>query len=205
MKPTPIQISTAVFDAIAQDDVDALSRWFALSIDGMDGARGSQNLWDRDDRSPALAAVEQDRPRCLAALAELGLDLNSRHHKKQGDRGWSLTAWAAKAGALGCLRALHERGADLRALSPRLGPAHVASYFNQPEALRFLILHGAPLDQTDREGMTPLDVARMQANASCVQVILDAPALLRADRLSRCLSQSALVPKEGDAPKSARL
>lgn len=88
--------------------------------------------------------------------------------------------WAARAGALNCLRLLLEAGADANATNKsKRTPLHFAAETDNPHqaaAIDLLVRHGALLDAQDRKGRTPLHRATYEGCLAAVEALLAAGA-----------------------------
>jgi ankyrin repeat protein len=100
-------------------------------------------------------------PELIRALADQGQSLNH-----PSDYGSPLYAAAAR-GHVAAVTALIELGANIR----EPGPLHAAVSSNRPQIIRLLLAAGADPSQVDRQGRTPLDIAKIQRNAAIISIL----------------------------------
>jgi ankyrin repeat protein len=87
---------------------------------------------------------------------------------------------AVRSRSVECVRLLLEAGANLRhSLSDKTTVLHRAAKLDCPEVLKELISHEKNyksifINQMESKGMTPLHVACLEGNASCVKILLSA-------------------------------
>jgi len=107
------------------------------------------------------------RKSCVTLL-EMGADINS-----PDTVGWTPLLWAAKAGNVGVVELLLERGVLTDHVDIDGNAAlHVAAHFNQVETTRILMNYGASLLLRNKRGMACLDVAMEAQNNEVVMVIV---------------------------------
>jgi len=103
-------------------------------------------------------AVLQGNTQALVELTQLGVDIHGLDPEKQA----LLLHAAATAGDVDCLELLQTAGVQISShlLTEELMTAlHTAAAFGQPEAVKWLIDHGADISARDVEGRTALDFA----------------------------------------------
>ena len=90
----------------------------------------------------------------------MGADINSPDIV-----GWTPLMWAAKAGNVGVVELLLERGGHTDHVDIDGNSAlHVAAHFGQVEIVRTLLNYGGSLILQNKRGMTCLDVAMEAQN-----------------------------------------
>ena len=127
-----------------------------------------------DGATPAAVACREDLPEAMEALLQLGVDA-ARPCDKFGARPAKV---AAINGSVGCLKALHTAGVELRGLA---GDRHGASLLfyavTGAQAAAITALGECGLDCAavcDRLGFTPACYAATQDTTECLEALRDA-------------------------------
>ena len=143
----------------------------------IDGKREVARLLIEDGATyDAWAAAGLDDGDQLQAL----LDAAPATATARDPYGMTPAHWAARAGAVGCLALLLERGADADARNkPGRTPLHLAAEANnarQAETVGILARYGAAIDAKDSKGRTPLHRATYEGRMAAVDALLAAGA-----------------------------
>lgn len=127
-------------------------------------------------RTPLMTACESGCGDAVAALIELGADVNVRD-----GRGETALHLACRGGKASIVRALIEAGANPNALTEEgAAPLLIAGYFGSEEVARALIGSGAEIDRSDDEGFTPILAACWEGKTEVALALLEAGANLNA-------------------------
>jgi ankyrin repeat protein len=160
---------TTIFELVDADDAAGIRDLLAAEP-GRAGERDEQGLSPLfralyHGRSAALGAIREAVPqtdpweRLIAGHADGLPEPNAR----SGD-GFTPLHLAAFAHNAPAARALLDAGADPDAFSTasfaRVTPLGTCAFANEPEVARLLLEHGADPSLAEREGGTPLEVAR---------------------------------------------
>ncbi|XP_007901907.2 CARD- and ANK-domain containing inflammasome adapter protein [Callorhinchus milii] len=115
-------------------------------------------------------AVERDLPKVVAALAEMGADVNSRDGS-----GRTPLLMAAERGMAECATVLLEKGAQLRDRAPDLSSAlHLAVMSDSPSLVHLLLEKGMDPNITGAGEQTPLHLAARHDRYKMVDVLIGA-------------------------------
>jgi ankyrin repeat protein len=163
----------------------------------------SANIADESGESPLYAAARDNQPAIVAALLAHGADPNLRNHQGQtplhvafGAGAWDASAALLDKGArldvpdtLGrtAIFVCIERGCPLLDRLAAAGGSfavldndknsllHAAAKFGGADSgmAQSLIARGAPINQKNIEGRTPLHIAAMQGNYALARLLLD--------------------------------
>lgn len=94
-----------------------------------------------------------------------------------GPNGMTPLHWASRAGSLGCVQWLLDRGAEVDALNDADRTSmQLAAECGRAEAVKLLAAAGADLDIQDRKGRTPLHRAAYEGHAEAAEALLAAGA-----------------------------
>jgi ankyrin repeat protein len=109
-----------------------------------------------------------------------------------------LAAWK---GFLPLLELLRKRGVDVRKKVKHTSALNVASEFGHQNAVQWLISHGANVNATDGDTLTPLMQAAHGDHVEVVRVLLEhgASANMRGKALWSALDEARAVPGERSA------
>nr|QDR50969.1 pyrexia trpa [Heliconius melpomene] len=136
------------------------------------------NSSDEDGRSCLHLGCLLDNEECVKLLLEYGADPNI--WDSTVDRKATPLHCAASAKSLTCVQALIKHGADVNAGLSEHSPLHYAVLSDAPEVVNTLLEAGACPDTPQVFTETPLHVAASLGSASCMKLLLDAGADVRA-------------------------
>ncbi|XP_046971112.1 transient receptor potential channel pyrexia isoform X2 [Vanessa cardui] len=136
------------------------------------------NSCDDAGRSCLHLGCLVDNEECVKILLEHGADPNIWDSKT--DRKATPLHCAASAKSLSCVKALIKHGADVNAGLNEHSPLHYAVLSDAPEVVNVLLEAGACPDTPQVFTETPLHVAASLGSASCMKLLLDAGADVRA-------------------------
>lgn len=178
-EPSPVSDSE-----VFVDNINLLHR--LVSEGGVSGVRDllAKAASGNGTMSSLLAAQNSDGQTALhlacrrgsAELVEAILEYREANVDVLDKDGDPPLIFALAAGSPECIRALIERGANVRSsLRDGFGPsvAHVCAYHGQPDCMRELLMAGADPNAVDDEGETVLHRAISKKYTDCALVILE--------------------------------
>jgi ankyrin repeat protein len=109
-------------------------------------------------------------PEIASFLIERGADIHA-----QTSDGWTPFEIALWAGHTQIGAYLIEKGADINRANPNRGftPLHLAAVLNDVALVQLLVDKGANLQAKDKDGKTPLDIAKEKGNLNVVKIIVE--------------------------------
>ncbi|HEV2495955.1 MAG TPA: ankyrin repeat domain-containing protein [Terriglobia bacterium] len=130
------------------------------------------------EQTPLMLAAKADHVDVMRALVAAGADA-----KLKAQDGTTILSAAAGSGHLDAVQYAYELNPDVKVTSAVtgatlmhaavLGTAAVATQDQICEVIRFLAAHGAPLDETDSHGRTPLFYAKLPPIDKAVKLLHD--------------------------------
>lgn len=132
-----------------------------------------KNVDVQDDRSgmtPLHYAVQSDHIDIVRTLIDAGANVNAK-----ATDGSSPMHYAARGGKVEILQLLLEAGADVdRAVnSSDNTPVFEAVKYDNVDAMKFLVKHGADTGKFNRDGATPMHYAAENGKARCVEALFE--------------------------------
>lgn len=122
-------------------------------------------------KEPVFLAVDAGDASALSSLLSTDVELHTRRNAD----GWTPLIAASYAGEISCIQILLNAGADVKAVCKDAdGCVHYASAQGHAEAITLLAAAGAPLNSTDKDGETPLDVAQNGKIKKLLQKLIEA-------------------------------
>ncbi len=119
-----------------------------------------------DDVTPLYIAADLGHTEVVNVLLKYGADVNLRPNKKSA----TPLYMATYNGHRDIVEILLKHKADAEAGYDRATPLHAAALQGHVEIAKLLLQYGAEPNKKDREGKTPLDIAKVKGNETMVKL-----------------------------------
>jgi ankyrin repeat protein len=194
---TPLHIASgfgdlALVEKLLAKGANVNARTAAKPVSGGPGGASAMYRFVAGEQTPLMLAAKADHVDVMRALAAAGADA-----KLKAQDGTNVLSAAAGSGHLDAVQYAYELSPDVKVASTRTGGTllHVAVVGTLEtatedqicEVIRFLAAHGAPLDDTDVRGRTPLFYASLPP--------IDKAVTLLQDLIIRSGAQPKIIPR----------
>lgn len=162
-RPTPSPESLPDFKLL-----EAAKSGDIKNVKGLIASGADVNARDKAGWTPLHLAAENGYMKMASLLLANGANVNARCNL-----GTSPLHMAAWNGNVEIVRVLLNNGADVNAKHYEEGctPLHLAVENGSVEVIKLLLENGAEADARDKDGLTPLDIAKETDNAEAINVL----------------------------------